>query len=69
MNQKSEDDLYQELVEAGDELGDEDVNHENRIVSNMDTLSLVTKEISHTTDQEEVLEKHSDPPACLNTPE
>ena len=42
---------------------DEDVNYENHMVLNMDTLELVTKETSDTTDQEEGLEKQSDLPA------
>ena len=44
----------------GDEFHDEDVNHENQIGLNLDTLNLVTKGTSDITDQEEGLEKQSD---------
>ena len=69
MNQSIEQDLEQESFMPGDELHDEDVNYENHIVLNVDTLNLVTKETSDTTDQEEGLEKHSDLPAYLTTVE
>ena len=50
-----------------DGLNDDDVNHKNHIVSDADTLNLVTRATSDSTDQEEGLEKHSDLPAYLST--
>ena len=53
----------------GDEHHDKDANDKNHTVLNENTLNLVTKETSDTTDQEEALEKHSDLPAYLTTVE
>ena len=45
------------------------MDHRNNIVSNVDTLNLVTKPTSDLTDQEKGLEKHSDLPAYLDNSE
>ena len=52
-----------------DGLDDEDVDHGNNIVFNVDTPNLVNKANPDITDHEEGLEKHPDPPAYLNKSE